>query len=198
MREETSLTSGQPTHNLQQLFQQELPSETLAVYFQGQCLSPQKAAELPFWEKKILILDSVESERQSFNKHTYKLFKSHFELLQASYENPLASSGYSKTMLLPHQVEAAIKVLTSLKPRFLIADEVGLGKTIEAGLIIKELILKYDYDRILICVPAPLQAQWQAELKEKFDEDFTIIRGADLRKKSILSLSLIESSFLMI
>lgn len=184
MREETSLTSGQPTQNFQQLFQQELPLETLTVYFQGQCLSPQKAAELPFWEKKILILDSVESKCQFFTKHTYQLFKSHFELLQASYENPLASSGYSKTMLLPHQVEAAIKVLTSLKPRFLIADEVGLGKTIEAGLIIKELILKYDYDRILICVPAPLQAQWQAELKEKFDEDFTIIRGADLRKKS--------------
>lgn len=184
MREETSLTTGQRTQNLQQLFQQELPAETLAVYFQGQCLSPQKAAELPFWEKKILVLDSGESEGQAFTKPEYELFKSHFELLRASYENPLASSGYSKTMLLPHQVEAAIKVLTSLKPRFLIADEVGLGKTIEAGLIIKELILKYDYDKILICVPAPLQAQWQAELKEKFDEDFDIIRGADLRKKS--------------
>ena len=129
MREETSLTSGQPTHNLQQLFQQELPSETLAVYFQGQCLSPQKASELPVWEKKILILDSVESERQSFNKHTYKLFKSHWSY--CCLRKPARILWYSKTMLLPHQVEAAIKVLTSLKP--VSHCDTGLGKTIEAG-----------------------------------------------------------------
>jgi SNF2 family DNA or RNA helicase len=180
----TSIVQGNHTDNLQRLFKQELPPETMAVYYQGKCLSRAEASNLPFWEKKILVLNSQSKEIHKLSSETYNLFFTHFNLLKSSYENPLASSGYSRTMLLPHQVEAAIRVLTSLKPRFLIADEVGLGKTIEAGLIIKELILKNNYEKILICVPASLQAQWQTELKEKFDEDFKIIKGPDLRKKS--------------
>lgn len=103
-------------------------------------------------------------------------------LLHAYYSDPLSSLAASRTMLLPHQVEAALRVIESVNPRFLIADEVGLGKTIEAGLIIKELILKYNFERVLICVPSPLLNQWQTELQTKFNEDFTVITGDMLRK----------------
>lgn len=87
----------------------------------------------------------------------------------------LSSLSNSRTRLLPHQLEATHRVVNSLKPRFLLADEVGLGKTIEAGLIIKELILRNGYRRVLICVPAPLAVQWQQEMKSKFNEEFTIL-----------------------
>ncbi|MDH4262231.1 MAG: SNF2-related protein [Spirochaetia bacterium] len=113
------------------------------------------------------------------------LLKSYHEfwnLLVEHHSNPLSSLVLSKTMLLPHQVQAAIQVVESLQPRVLIADEVGLGKTIETGLIIKELILKYNFNKVLIAVPAPLMFQWKAELFEKFNENFTILDGATLRK----------------
>jgi superfamily II DNA or RNA helicase len=108
-----------------------------------------------------------------------------WSLMERYYREPLAVFSSSRTMLLPHQVEAALKVVSASRPRFLIADEVGLGKTIEAGLILKELKLKHGYSRILIVVPSPLMAQWQQELKTKFAEDFTIITGEALRRGKV-------------
>jgi len=107
-----------------------------------------------------------------------------WSLMERYYREPLAVFSSSRTMLLPHQVEAALKVVSASRPRFLIADEVGLGKTIEAGLILKELKLKHGYKKILIVVPSPLMAQWQQELRTKFAEDFSILTGDALRKKS--------------
>ena len=107
-------------------------------------------------------------------------------ILRDHYANPLSSLTNSKTMLLPHQVQAAIHVVEALRPRILIADEVGLGKTVEAGLIIKELILKYSYKKTLIVVPAPLVFQWQSEMKHKFNEEFTVLNGASFRKNPLI------------
>jgi len=122
---------------------------------------------------------------EAFDPLKIQLLASYHEtcdILKNHYANPLSSLVTSKTMLLPHQVQAAIHVMDMLKPRILIADEVGLGKTVEAGLIIKELILKYNYKKVLIVMPAPLVYQWQSELKLKFNEDFTIINGSTLKK----------------
>lgn len=69
---------------------------------------------------------------------------------------------------LPHQVETARKVLNELHGRAILADEVGLGKTIEAGLILKEYLLRGLVKRALILVPASLVSQWTRELNEKF------------------------------
>jgi SNF2 family DNA or RNA helicase len=71
----------------------------------------------------------------------------------------------------PHQIEAVHEILTSHDHRYIIADEVGLGKTIEAGLVIEELIARDRADRVLIVTPASLTAQWKAEMAEKFDQD---------------------------
>ncbi len=110
-------------------------------------------------------------------------------LMQRYYRDPLAVFSSSRTMLLPHQVEAALKVVSASRPRFLIADEVGLGKTIEAGLILKELKLKHGYRKILIVVPSPLMAQWQQELRTKFAEEFVILNGDAMRKANVLASS---------
>ena len=74
----------------------------------------------------------------------------------------------------PHQVDAAREVLTSHDHRYLIGDEVGLGKTIEAAIIVEELIARGRADRVLIVTPASLATQWQAEMQEKFDRDYAI------------------------
>lgn len=123
--------------------------------------------------------NSSEETAENFLRTRFSLWR----VLEHYYANPLGSLTASRTMLLPHQVQAAVRVLEALRPRFLIADEVGLGKTIETGLIIKELLLKYNYKKALICVPAPLLYQWQAELKTKFNEDFSILTGPVLKKE---------------
>lgn len=73
-----------------------------------------------------------------------------------------------------HQLHTALTVLNSLRGQALLADEVGLGKTIEAGIILKELIKRGLATRILIITPASLMTQWQDELLTKFGEEFAI------------------------
>lgn len=71
-----------------------------------------------------------------------------------------------------HQVQTAKTVIEKLNGRALLADEVGLGKTIEAGLILKEYLLRGMAKKVLILTPASLITQWQQELKTKFDLSF--------------------------
>ncbi len=87
----------------------------------------------------------------------------------------------AKVDLNPHQLEAACFALDAL-PRggCMLADEVGLGKTIEAGIVIGQLVAEGRH-RVLICAPATLRAQWQSELKEKFDLDTIIVDGRSVR-----------------
>ncbi len=83
--------------------------------------------------------------------------------------------------LNPHQVEAAAFALDSMsRGGCMLADEVGLGKTIEAGIVIGQLVAE-GKNRILILAPATLRAQWQGELLEKFDLDSTVVDGRSVR-----------------
>lgn len=77
--------------------------------------------------------------------------------------------------LLPHQVFVADRVLRDFPHRVLLADEVGLGKTIEAGLILKELRARGAARRVLVIAPSGLVSQWVNELRSKFNEIFTRI-----------------------
>ena len=76
---------------------------------------------------------------------------------------------------LPHQRYALERALETNACRYMLADEVGLGKTIEAGLIIKELQTRGLIERVLVVCPKGLMTQWEAEMQEKFGERFTII-----------------------
>jgi SNF2 family DNA or RNA helicase len=71
--------------------------------------------------------------------------------------------------MLAHQVESVRKVLKRFRGRVLLADEVGLGKTIEAGMVLKEYLLRGMAERVLVLVPASLVGQWREELENKFD-----------------------------
>src|SRR2546429_4006024 len=73
---------------------------------------------------------------------------------------------------LPHQIDVAQRVLRHMGGRAILADEVGLGKTIEASIIYKELAIRGLARRVLILTPASLVGQWQGELEEEFFERF--------------------------
>ena len=80
---------------------------------------------------------------------------------------------------LPHQIEAVYQaMLPQPRLRFLLADDPGAGKTIMAGLLVKELKLREAIERILILCPAPLTIQWQDEMLRWFGEPFDIIFSA--------------------
>jgi len=103
--------------------------------------------------------------------------------LGIAYEfDPYFGLSISRVDPLPHQLEAIYDYLLKLpRVRFLLADDAGAGKTVMAGLLIRELKLRGLAERILIVCPANLAFQWQRELKEKFDEKFTVMKGTDIR-----------------
>lgn len=116
------------------------------------------------------------SEGSELATHPYDgwLRRERFRLLDA-FRNDMAL-GLSNSRVEPklHQVSVALRALEKAQPRLILADEVGLGKTIEAGLILKELRARmgYDLERILVIVPASLVTQWRFELRSKFNENF--------------------------
>jgi superfamily II DNA or RNA helicase len=81
----------------------------------------------------------------------------------------LRTADESRIELLPYQLEPAIAILSRGITRVLIADEVGLGKTIQAGLILRELAARTDAFRAVIVMPASLRDQWRDELRDRFD-----------------------------
>lgn len=101
--------------------------------------------------------------------------------------NPSSRDLYSlnaaRIDFVPYQFRPALKMIHADEPRILIADSVGVGKTIEAGLIIKELEARIDLERVLIICPRPLVAErkWELEMK-RFDEEFIPLDGATLRQ----------------
>ena len=87
----------------------------------------------------------------------------------------LVSLGQSQVDIQPHQVSVVHKVISNYPHRFLLCDEVGLGKTIEAGMALKELRARAGVQRVLAIVPPNLVRQWQFEMRTKFNEPFSVI-----------------------
>ena len=132
--------------------------------------------------------------------------------------NPTLSSLYSlyagHVDFIPHQYRPVLKILRSDRPRILIADGVGVGKTIEAGLILRELQARRDLDSVLVICPRPLVSEhkWEQEMK-RFDETFEALDGPRFRycmkeydldgewpekyKKTILPYSLFDEANVM-
>ena len=86
----------------------------------------------------------------------------------------------ARILHVPFQYKPLLRLLRADQPRLLIADDVGVGKTIEAGLILKELEARGDVERVLVMCPRSLAHKWRSEMR-RFDEDFKILDGATLQ-----------------
>ena len=113
---------------------------------------------------------------------TLQSYLSAFEINNPSSGN-LYSLNAARIDFVPYQFRPALKMIKSDEPRILIADSVGVGTTIEAGLIIKELEARGEMENVLIICPKPLVAErkWELEMK-RFDEDFVQMDGFTLRQ----------------
>lgn len=94
--------------------------------------------------------------------------------LLRGFDELLCLDGLTGVERLPHQIETVRKVLRHFRGRVLLADEVGLGKTIEACLLLREYLLRGLARRVLILVPSPLVSQWREELSGKFGLEFEV------------------------
>jgi superfamily II DNA or RNA helicase len=90
----------------------------------------------------------------------------------------LSGARFGRVALETYQLAPAFRLLSKPRPSLLVADDVGLGKTIEAGLAMMELLARRRVNRILIVIPPGLLLQWQEELLEKFGLEFTLIENA--------------------
>ena len=113
-----------------------------------------------------------------FSSDSWKIFLA-LEAMRykfASLYDPILAMNTSKIEPLPHQIEAVYGVVLKFpRIRYLLAHDPGAGKTIMAGLIIKELKLRNLANRFLIVAPGHLKFQWQRELKYKFQENFSLV-----------------------
>jgi len=149
----------------------------------GKGLRTSQVHELVLSPEQIASLE-IAPEQVPFNGNA-----SHFRLgveamrLALAYEyDPYFTLSIARVDPLPHQLEAVYDYfLKSPRIRFLLADDPGAGKTIMAGLLIKELKIRGVIKRTLIVTPANLSFQWQREMKDKFRENFEIVRGDVLR-----------------
>jgi ATP-dependent helicase HepA len=105
-------------------------------------------------------------------------------LTGARLSHPLIDSLYSlhaaRIRYVPFQMKPLLRFLRADRPRLLIADEVGVGKTIEAGLILRELQTRQQVDNVLIVCPKALVSKWRMEMR-RFDEDFRPLTSESLR-----------------
>jgi superfamily II DNA or RNA helicase len=111
-----------------------------------------------------------------------------FRALVASDRPPgaLRTAQVARIELMPYQLEPALAILRGAGVRLLLADEVGLGKTIQAGLVMAELRARCAADRVLIVTPAALREQWAQELSDRFAIDAAAVDGRVLRRQMVM------------
>ncbi|MFW9299232.1 RNA polymerase-associated protein RapA [Glaesserella parasuis] len=117
---------------------------------------------------------------------------------QAQFQSELRGMRGIRASLIPHQLHIAKEVGQRLSPRVLLADEVGLGKTIEAGMILQQQLFSGRVDRVLVLVPESLQHQWLVEMLRRFNLNFSLFdeeRCADFTKKDEDNNDISENPF---
>ena len=161
--------------------------------WQGEVLDVQKMNGLLFYLVKnaqgedVIVNEKELSPIISFSQAKDRLFSSqidrseHFALRyqtllhqQAQFQSPLRGLRGNRAGLIPHQLHIAQEVGNRINPRVLLADEVGLGKTIEAGMILQNQLFAEKVQRVLIIVPETLQHQWLVEMLRRFNLHFSL------------------------
>ena len=161
--------------------------------WQGEVLDVQEMNGLLFYLAKnaqgeeIIVNEKELSPIISFSQAKDRLFSSqidrseHFALRyktllhqQAQFQSPLRGLRGNRAGLIPHQLHIAQEVGNRINPRVLLADEVGLGKTIEAGMILQNQLFAEKVQRVLIIVPETLQHQWLVEMLRRFNLHFSL------------------------
>ena len=141
----------------------------------------QNSAKVIYYESQLQPAPPATEERKALTVRELHAHLTSLKILSPSIGS-LFSLRSGRVQFVPYQYRPVLKLIRSDRPRLLIADEVGVGKTIEAGLIIRELRARMDIASVLVICPKALVAErkWFREMK-RFDEHFTALDGPMLR-----------------
>ena len=124
-------------------------------------------------------LKPLDSPEAMFGPHHVAYIAAAARVTDAMARNLLLAPVAADIIPLPHQIRALARAVAGDRVRYLLADEVGLGKTIEAGLIMRELKLRGLVRRTLVIAPKGLVTQWVAKMRNHFNEDFQLLIPGD-------------------
>lgn len=154
-----------------------IENQGVSIYF-GKRLDTDEETVLP---------ETLLDHKVSFSKPQDRLFSSQIDRSdrfalrysalqhqQAQFQSPLRGLRGIRASLIPHQLHIAKEVGQRVAPRVLLADEVGLGKTIEAGMILQQQLFSGRVERVLVLVPESLQHQWLVEMLRRFNLNFSL------------------------
>ncbi len=141
----------------------------------------QGSAPVTYYESQLQMAASTSDSRRLLSVADLQAYLTSLHILSPSTAS-LFSLRSGRVQFVPYQYRPVLKLIRSDRPRLLIADEVGVGKTIEAGLIIKELRARMELSSVLVICPKALVAErkWDLEMR-RFDEHFTALDGRMLR-----------------
>jgi len=152
-------------------------TEAISVYYKDERGKPDSRVVFRSDEDKLRLVDTVAGARAyNANGDTFRLVSEAYRIKLAYLFDPMLAVHTSKIIPLPHQLTAVYEAMLPRQPlKFLLADDPGAGKTIMAGLLMKELMVRGDLKRCLICCPGSLAEQWQDEMDQKFNLPFELV-----------------------
>lgn len=168
--------SGIQTHAIVRIIQVERVGESaITVYYKDNQGRLGEQMLFRSDESRLTLAEVGRSWAFDADGADFKLGLEAYRISQASLFDPMMAVHASNVEPLPHQISAVYEYMLPKQPlRFVLADDPGAGKTIMAGLLIRELLMRADAKRILIVSPGSLTEQWQDELLEKFGVSFDI------------------------
>ena len=153
-----------------------LESQSLWGHTTCQVWVPTKS--LVEWVRAETLSEPPSDEERVLDQITYKACA--VKIADALAQDVLLAPLEAGVIPLPHQLQALSKAVSGGRVRYLLADEVGLGKTIEAGLIIRELKLRGLVKRVAVVAPKGLLSQWASEMMTHFGEEFRVVSPSEL------------------
>ena len=131
-----------------------------------------------YFEEQLEPVASPGSSEEQLMEQSAFFYRYALKKLSIRFQTTPLSLNAGKIKFIPYQFRPLRKILQAEEPRILIADEVGVGKTIETGIIIKEFEQRESIERILIVCPKELTTKWYREMRDKFDETFCFLDTA--------------------
>jgi SNF2 family DNA or RNA helicase len=155
-------------------------TEAIAVYYKDERGRPDSRVVFRSEEATLKLVDTSQGARTyGADGDIFRLVSEANRIKLAYLFDPMLAVHTSKVIPLPHQLTAVYEAMLPRQPlKFLLADDPGAGKTIMAGLLMKELMVRGDLKRCLICCPGGLAEQWQDEMDQKFNLPFQLVNRA--------------------
>ena len=162
-----------------------MSADSTSVFYKTGDGQPKERMLFRTDEEKLQIAATHRPWALNGSAQDFKLALEAYRIQLAYLFDPMMAVYTSNVDPLPHQITAVYETMLNKQPlKFVLADDPGSGKTIMAGLFIRELLMRADARRILIVAPGKLSEQWQDELLEKFGLDFRILGREDAERSA--------------